>query len=193
MGGSLMSSKRPLTSTRCVASTTSPSTCRTDFTGTVRPTRVTTLLWIALAAVPVGWTVSQVVDTVSGTLPPVPWILPLLLVFLAALLFLGAYAVKGWIEERRYDRRLDALRIARLLALAKAAAAFGAIVVGAYLGLILLALGSLSVPAGRNRAVFGGLVVVAAVIVVVGALRLERACLVPPDEDTSDTEGARPA
>jgi Protein of unknown function (DUF3180) len=159
----------------------------------VRPTRVTTLLWIALAAVPVGWTVSQVVDTVSGTLPPVPWILPLLLVFLAALLFLGAYAVKGWIEERRYDRRLDALRIARLLALAKAAAAFGAIVVGAYLGLILLALGSLSVPAGRNRAVFGGLVVVAAVIVVVGALRLERACLVPPDEDTSDTDGARPA
>jgi hypothetical protein len=154
---------------------------------------VSTLLWVALAAVPVGWSVGTVVDAASGTLPPVPWILPLLLAFLAGLLFVGAYAVKGWVQERRYDRRLDALRVARLLALSKAAAVFGALVVGAYLGLVLLALGSLSVPVGRNRSVLGALVVVAAVVVVVAALRLERACLVPPDEDTDETDGARPA
>lgn len=154
---------------------------------------MSTLLWVALAAVPVGWSVGTVVDAASGTLPPVPWILPLLLAFLAGLLFVGAYAVKGWVQERRYDRRLDALRVARLLALSKAAAVFGALVVGAYLGLVLLALGSLSVPVGRNRSVLGALVVVAAVVVVVAALRLERACLVPPDEDTDETDGARPA
>lgn len=154
---------------------------------------MSTLLWVALAAVPVGWSVGTVVDAGSGTLPPVPWILPLLLAFLAGLLFVGAYAVKGWVQERRYDRRLDALRVARLLALSKAAAVFGALVVGAYLGLVLLALGSLSVPVGRNRSVLGALVVVAAVVVVVAALRLERACLVPPDEDTDETDGARPA
>ena len=159
----------------------------------MRPTRVSTLLWVALAAVPVGWSISRVVDAVSGTLPPVPWILPLLLVFLAVLLFLGAYAVRGWVQERRYDRRLDVLRIARLLALAKAAAVFGALVVGGYLGLEVLALGSLSVPAGRNRSVLAGLVVIAGVVVVVAALRLERACLVPPDEDAEDSDGARPA
>jgi hypothetical protein len=159
----------------------------------VRPTRVSTLLWVALAAVPVGWVVSRVIDAVSGTLPPVPWILPLLLVFLAVLLFLGASAVRGWVQERRYDRRLDALRVARLLALSKAAAVFGALVVGAYLGVAVLALGSLSVPVGRNRAVLAALVVIAGVVVVVAALRLERACLVPPDEDASDTDRARPA
>jgi 4-hydroxybenzoate polyprenyltransferase len=159
----------------------------------VRPTRVSTLLWVALAAVPIGWSVGRVIDTVSGTLPPIPWILPLLLVFFAILLFVGAYAVRGWVEERRYDRRLDALRIARLLALGKAAAVFGAFVVGAYLGIGVLALGSLAVPAGRNRTVLAALVIVAGVVIVVAALRLERACLVPPDEDTSDTDGARPA
>jgi hypothetical protein len=159
----------------------------------VRPTRVSTLLWVALAAIPVGWSVGRVVDAVSGTLPPIPWILPLLLVFLALLLFVGAYAVRGWVQERRYDRRLDALRVARLLALSKAAAVFGALVIGAYLGIAVLALDSLAVPAGRNRLVLAALVVLAGVVIVVAALRLERACLVPPDEDTSDTDGARPA
>jgi len=160
----------------------------------VRPTRVSTLLWVALAAIPVGWSIGMVVDAVSNTLPPVPWILPLLLVFLALLLFVGAYAVRGWVQERRYDRRLDALRIARLLALGKAAAVFGALVVGVYVGIAVLALGSLEVPAGRNRAILSALVVVAAVVVVVAALRLERACLVPPpDEDSAENGGARPA
>jgi hypothetical protein len=159
----------------------------------VRPTRVSTLLWVALAAVPVGWSIGRIIDVVSGTLPPVPWILPLLLVFLAVLLFVGAYAVRGWVEERRYDRRLDALRIARLLALAKAAAVFGALVVGAYLGIAVLALDSLAVPAGRNRAVLGALVVVAGVLVVVAALRLERAGTVPPSDEDTDTDGVPPA
>ena len=182
-------------STRCGASTTSPSTCPTDPLPTVRPTRVSTLLWVALAAVPVGWSVGTVIDAVSSTLPPIPWILPLLIAFLALLLFVGAYAVRGWVQERRYDRRLDALRIARLLALGKAAAVFGAVVVGAYLGLAVLALGSLEVPVGRNRAVLSALVVVAGVVVVVAALRLERACLVPPPEedDLESGSGPRPA
>jgi hypothetical protein len=159
----------------------------------VRPTRVSTLVWVALAAIPVGWSIAMVVDAVSGTLPPIPWILPLLLMFLAALMFVGAYAVRGWVEQRRFDRRLDALRVARLLALGKAAAMFGALVVGAYLGIGVLALGSLSVPVGRNRAVLSALVVLAGVVVIIAALRLERAGLVPPDEDTSETDGARPA
>jgi len=157
----------------------------------MRPTRVGTLVWIGLAAAPVGWSVGQVVDALSDALPPVPWILPLLLAFLAVVLFLGARAVRGWIEERRFDGRLDALRIARLLALSKAAAVFGAAVAGGYVGLGVLALGSFSVPAGRNRALLSGLVAIAAVVVVVAALRLERACLVPPDdEESEDTDGS---
>jgi hypothetical protein len=113
------------------------------------------------------------------------------LAFLAVVLFVGARTVRGWIEERRYDGRMDALRAARLLALAKAAAVFGAAVAGAYLGLGVLALDSLAVPAGRNRVVLSGLVAVVAIVVVVAGIRLERACQVPPgDEDSADTDGS---
>lgn len=160
----------------------------------MRPTRIGTLVWVGLAAAPVGWSVGKVVDQVSGTLPPVPWILPLLLVFLSALLLLGARVVRGWITERRFDRRMDALRVARLLVLSKAAAVFGALVTGAYLGIGVLALGSLSVPAGRNRALLSGLVAVAGVMVSITAIRLERACMVPPeDEDRMEPDDPRPA
>lgn len=158
----------------------------------MRPTRVGTLVWVALAAAPVGWSIGRIVDAMSNALPPVPWILPLLLVFLAVVLFVGARTVRGWIEERRYDSRMDALRAARLLALGKAAAVFGALAAGAYVGLAVLALDSLAVPAGRNRVVLSTLVAVAAVVVSIAGLRLERACMVPPD-DEQDADGARHA
>jgi hypothetical protein len=158
----------------------------------VRPTRVGTLVWVALAAAPVGWSIGRIVDAVSGALPPIPWILPLLLAFLAVLLLVGARTVRGWIEERRYDRRMDALRAARLLALGRAAAVFGALVAGAYVGLGVLALDSLAVPAGRNRVVLSALVAVAGVVVSIAGIRLERACMVPPEDD-ENADGARHA
>jgi hypothetical protein len=108
-------------------------------------------------------------------------------------LFVGARTVRGWIEERRYDSRMDALRAARLLALGKAAAVFGAAAAGAYVGLGVLALDSLAVPAGRNRVVLSALVAVVAVVVSIAGLRLERACMVPPDDDEQDADGARHA
>jgi Protein of unknown function (DUF3180) len=159
----------------------------------VRPTRVSTLVWLALAAAPVGWSIGRVIDAASDALPPVPWILPLLLVFLAVVLFVGARTVRGWIEERRYDSRMDALRAARLLALGKAAAVFGALAAGAYVGLGVLAFDSIAVPAGRNRVVLSALVAVAAVVVSIAGLRLEKACMVPPDDDEQDADGARHA
>ncbi|MGH8774280.1 MAG: DUF3180 family protein [Jiangellaceae bacterium] len=156
----------------------------------MRPTRIGTLVWVALAAAPVGWSVGRIVEAVSDALPPVPWVLPLLLAFLAAVLFVGARVVRGWVEDRRYDGRMDALRAARLLALGKAAAVFGAGVAGAYVGLGVLALDLLSGSAGRDRAILCGLVAVAAVVVSVAAIRLERACQVPPsDEDPAEADG----
>jgi hypothetical protein len=78
-----------------------------------------------------------------------------------------------------------------MLALAKAGAVFGAAVAGAYLGLGVLALDFLSVPAGRNRVILSGLVVVAALVVAAAGIRLERACQVPPgDEESADSEGS---
>lgn len=150
----------------------------------MQQTKIGSLIWIALVAVPVGWSIGRVVDSVSGALPPIPWVFPLLLVFLAIAMFAGARVIQGWIHERRYDRRLDALRVARSVALAKATEYFGAVVVGVYAGMAGLALTMLSVPMGRNRAILSGVVVLSAVVLTIAAVRLERACLVPPtDED----------
>lgn len=145
----------------------------------MQQTKITTLLWVALIAAPIGWTISSIVDSATYALPPVPMVVPILLAFLAILLELGGRAAGAWVRERRFDEQLDALRVARILVIAKATAAFGAAVVGGYLGLGLLALGSLDVPMGRNRALMSGLVIIAAVLAVVAAIRCERACQVP--------------
>ena len=154
-------------------------------------TKIGSLIWVALVAVPIGWSIGRVVDAMSGALPPVPWVLPLLLVFLAIAMFAGSRAVRGWITERRFDSRIDALRVARSVALAKASAYFGALLVGVYTGLGLLALGYLDSPMGRNRGILSATVVVAAVVLTVAAVRLERAGEVPPPAD--DENGAHPA
>lgn len=154
----------------------------------MKKTTIGSLVWAALVAVPIGWSIGRVVDAWSGALPPVPWVLPFLLLFLGVCMFVGARVVRQWIEERRYDRRLDPLRIARALALAKATEYFGAVVAGAYAGLGVLALTMLDSPMGRERSLLSGAVIVCAAAMTVGAFRLERACLVPPD----DEENAHP-
>ncbi len=155
-------------------------------------TRIGSLIWAAVVAAPIGWSISVLVDAATGVLPVVPWVLPLLVLFLAIILAAAARAVRGWVSERRHDTRLDALRVARLLALAKAAEYFGAVLVGGYLGLGVRALADLAVPMGQNRALLSALVVVAAVILTVAAVRLERACRVPPPDEEPPDE-TRPA
>lgn len=154
----------------------------------MQKTKISSLIWVALVAVPIGWSVSRLVQAGSGALPPVPWILPLLLLFLAVALFAGARAVRQWITERRFDRRLDALRVARALALAKATEYFGAVVAGGYAGLGVLALAYLEVPMGRERAILAAVVVASAVVLTVAAVRLERACEAPPIDDDAAGE-----
>jgi hypothetical protein len=149
----------------------------------VEQTKIGTLLWTSVIAIPIGWTVARVVDSVTHALPPVPWVLPALVLALALLMEIARRSVKGWVEFRRFDGRLDALRIARLLVLAKASAVFGPAVAGAYLGLAMYAASEWETPAGRNRLLMSGLIVVAGIAVAIMAVRCEAACRVPPPEE----------
>lgn len=152
----------------------------------MQQTKIGTLVWAALIAAPIGWSIGRVYEAVAEALPPVPWVLAVLLVFLAVLAIVGERAVRAWIGERRFDAQLDPLRVARMVVLAKAGALFGAAIAGAYLGLAVLSLGWLAVPMGRDRLLLSAFVVLAAVIVAVASVRLERACMVPPDDDGDD-------
>lgn len=151
-------------------------------------TRVSTLISLALVGIPVGWLFGRVVQAFSGATPPVPWIIAVLLAFMAALLLIFARVAVGWIRERRYDSRVDALLVARMFALGKAAAAFGAMVAGAYVGIGAFAASQLAGTLMRDRLLLAGAVVLAAIAVAIAGVRLELACRVPPDDqDEHDT------
>ena len=169
-------------STRCAASTTSPSSVRPTCSACVRPTCKHAA--VALAAIPVGWSLARLEHVASGSDPSTAARVP------------GPAALRRrlrrpGIGERRYDRRLDALRIARLLALGSGRCVRGPCrrrVRGHRGPRAGFARGpgrpesSLAVGAGR-RGGRGG-----------GRCGAERACLVPPpDEDSTENGGARPA
>lgn len=150
-------------------------------------TRTSTLLGVGLAGIPAGWLFGRIVQAATGAAPPVPWVLPPLLLFMAVLLLVGARVAQGWIRERRYDNRVDALLVARLVALGKAGAVFGAAIAGGYVGVAVFAASQFLGPVARDRALLAVAVTLAAVGVAIAGIRLELACRVPPDEsDESD-------
>lgn len=153
----------------------------------MRATKISTLLGVGLVGLPAGWLFGRLVKALTGALPSVPWVLVIVLVVMAVLLLLGARVARGWIDERRYDTRVDALVVARLLALGKAASVFGAIVAGVYVGIAGVVLNQLSGTVARDRALLAVAVALASIAVAVAGFRLELACRVPPDE--SDDTG----
>lgn len=146
------------------------------------PTSPRSLIVAAAVAAPVGWMLARLWDIYGQGLPEVSWITVGLLAFLAVLLLVLARSVRGWVQERRHDRRMGPLVVSRLVALAKAAAMCGAAVVGGYLGLGLVLVQAQVDP---GRLLRPALAVLAGAAVVAAGLVLERSCRVPrqPDED----------
>lgn len=148
------------------------------------PTRIRVLVVVAVVGVVAGYLLARVLDGFTSTgLPQMSPVTPALFVLLAAGLLVAARVVNGWVKERRYDRRMDALTVARLLALAKAAAVFGAFALGGYAGFGMVALDLMDSDAGQRRVLLVAATCVGALATTVAALRLERACRVPPTDD----------
>ena len=159
----------------------------------MRPTRVRTLLVAAAVAAGVGFVVAQSLDAFSTAgLPRLSWITVLLLAALVAFLLLAARAVRSFVGGRRHDARLDALSVARLVAVAKAGALLGALVCGGYAGFGAYALQLLDSSPGQRRVVVAAVTALLGVAVSASALVLERACQVPPD-DPDDLDVGRAA
>lgn len=149
-------------------------------------------MWTGLTAAVVGWILGLIAVAISGAVPAVLWVLIPVLLFMAVLAFVGARLVRAWVGERRYDEFVDALTVARLLALAKALAMFGVVVAGGYVGLGLFAADRLTGTTARDRLLLALGVAVCGLLVTAAALRLERACEVPRpprDEESDQTNG----
>ncbi|WP_067975786.1 DUF3180 domain-containing protein [Nocardiopsis trehalosi] len=148
--------------------------------GTVRPTGWRPLLVLAVAGAAVGY---LVMDRTYGTFAMVPWTaIPTL-----SLLALGEGVTA--VQTRRRIRRVPGttpiapISAARLVALAKASALFGALAIGVFGGAALALVDRLAVPAPRADAITCAGTMLAGVLLLAAALFLEYACRVPGDQD----------
>jgi Protein of unknown function (DUF3180) len=146
----------------------------------MRPTRVSTLVIVAVVCAVATWLALRLV---YQRLPPLPWTgVPALLV--AALAEAGTGRdLKARIDGRRGLKPAAPLFVSRMVALAKASSAAAAIIAGVAAGFDIYLSGSLSATIPRQDALTAIITFAAAVVLACAALYLEYCCRVPGDPD----------
>lgn len=162
-------------------------------TPTLRPTRPGPLaaLVVLFALLAYG-----LAETAYGSLPNLPLYAPVTLVLLTITELGMAKVVRDRLAHRLDRsgrppaRKLHPMQVARAAVLAKASSTAGAVLLGAYAGLLAWTLprrDELTVAA--SDALVAALSAVAALSLVVAALLLERACRTPPGPDATGLGG----
>lgn len=147
----------------------------------MKPTRIRDLIVVAVVAF---IAINLLIEFDYGSLPGMPTYAGLVLLVLALVDGVLAYVLRPRSERRRGPSPISATNAVRVVALAKASSLLGAIMFGAWCGL----LGYVAPRGGRSPSVdsdiAAGIVGAAcAVLLVVAALWLERHLQVPPDRD----------
>ena len=159
----------------------------------MKPTRVSTLVVIAVVCAAAGWLLLRAVYT---KLPPLPWTgVPALLIAAVAEAWMGRdlkariAARHGGSQEARGSGRgarpglkpVEPLFVSRMVALAKASSVAAAIIAGFAAGFDFYLAGSLTASTPRQDALTAAITFVAAVLLACAALYLEYCCRVPGD------------
>ena len=157
-------------------------------TPSLKPTAPSTLLVAALAAGAL-----MLIFASRGDYPPIPrWYTPVTLLLLSLVLAYTAVTTRARIERKSGAKPVEPLLFARFAALAKASSIGGAIIAGAYAGIVVYLVAHRElVAAGEDLpvAVFG---FVSCLVLVAAALWLERSCRIPEDSDSDDDDPTRP-
>ena len=144
----------------------------------MKPTRISTLIIIAVVCAAAGWLLLRAVYT---KLPPLPWTgVPALLIAAAAEAWMGR-DIKGRIAGRPGSKPVEPLFVSRMVALAKASSVAAAIIAGFAAGFDLYLAGSLNASTPRQDALTAVITFVAAILLACAALYLEYCCRVPAD------------
>ena len=149
----------------------------------IGPTRVRDLIAYAAAVTLITW---LAVRQWYGDLPRLRWFVPLSLVLLAIAEVLAANQLRDRIRRRPGAPPVQPLVAARMLALAKASAVVGAVMVGIWAGLLVYVVPRLGqLAAAGNDTATAAFGVVAAAALTAAALWLEYSCRTPapPDGD----------
>lgn len=143
------------------------------------PTRPTLLLVLALLAAAIGWSCTGLVSTVAGATLPVPWSAAATLTVFAIAIFIWGLLARPRLTGQKGTRPMSPFVAARTAVLAMAASRTGAIVGGFYLGVLVAFLSDLATQIVQERSWAAGAAVVAAFLLVLAALWLERMCRIP--------------
>jgi Protein of unknown function (DUF3180) len=155
----------------------------------MRPTRVSTLVVVAVICAALTWAVLRSVYT---NLPPLPWTgVPALLVAALAEAWTGR-DLKARIAGKRGLKPVAPLFVSRMVALAKASSVAAAIIAGVAAGFDVYLSGSLTASVPREDALTAVVTFVAAVVLACAALYLEYCCRVPDDPGRDEPRAARP-
>ena len=159
----------------------------------MKPTRISTLVIIAVVCAAAGWVLLR---AVYAKLPPLPWTgVPALLIAAVAEAWTGRdlrmRIARGSSQGTRRGSGQGArdlkppapLFVSRMVALAKASAVAAAIIAGFAAGFDFYLAGSLTASVPREDALTAVITFVAAVLLGWAALYLENSCRVPEDPD----------
>jgi len=155
----------------------------------MRRTPVLRVLAVAALATAVAAALLRVVESRGGTLLPVPVLAWVVILVIAAVVGGLGWNVRQYTAGKRPE--LDMLLAARTVVLATASAYTGALLTGWYAAQVLVVLGDIDLAARREVAVTAGIAALAAVLLAVVGLVVERWCEIPPPDD--DEGGASAA
>jgi uncharacterized protein DUF3180 len=162
----------------------------------VKPTRVSTLVVVAVICAGLGWLLLR---SLYQRLPPLPWTgVPALLIAAMAEAWTGR-DLKARIAGQRGSgqgtrpglKPVAPLFVSRMVALAKASSLAAAIIAGVAGGFDVYLSGSLGASVPRQDALTAVVTFAAAVVLACAALYLENCCRVPEEPDRD--ERAAPA
>lgn len=143
------------------------------------PTRLRTLIALAVLAGAVGWGTVQVVDAWFGRVLPVPWLAAAALWLLAGATGYWAVSSRPRLQARPGVRPMPPIVAARTAALAMAASRIGSLVAGFYAGVAVAMVPALGTPSGSAAFWAATLAAVGSLALVVAALWLEHLCRLP--------------
>lgn len=148
----------------------------------MQPTKPWTLVAVAAVSAGLSW---LLVSATFANLPPLPWTLVPALALLAAGEFMLGRNLRSRLAGDKGAKPVQPMAVPRVVALAKASSAAGAVFAGAAIGFAIYCVGALNKPVPRHDVIAAGVTAAAAVALMAAALYLERCCRAkhPPDDD----------
>ncbi len=149
----------------------------------MRPTTWRLLLAIALVSGVVSWAVLFVWTGRYGALPDVPWPSAVVLGVFGGAVLVAALALRPRLRRKEGHPPVPPLVSARFAVLSLACSRAGALFVGIYGGFLAIAVSDLDIDYRRHVALVSGACVLAAALLIVAGLVLERELRLPPTEE----------